>query len=127
MKGWFLPPAKGGLGFFYFSQDENNNLILHYTDDEIYPSLSLTNDGNIIIEYDSWYPNIMIDQDLNILTDDEKLSLDEHYNLIYELDSTTELSDMFFIDDNGNLIYEYETNSMDIIKDKYGNILLNII
>jgi hypothetical protein len=34
---------------------------------------------------------------------------------------------MFFIDDNGNLIYEYETNPMDIIKDKYGNILLNII
>ena len=125
MKGWLLFPTNG-LGFFYFFQDKDNNLILYYSDDKIYPSVFITDKGDIISEYDSWYPNIWLDNNLNIVTDDENITLDKDYNIIYNLSDASSLEDMFYIDENGDLIYEYTDKPLDIQRTINGDILLNI-
>lgn len=124
MKGWLIFPIDG-VGLFSFKQDEHNNLLLYYTDDNQYPSIYIEK-GQIIANYSTWYPNIQIDNNFNILTDNPNISLDEDYNIIYTFDENVPISKMFFIDDDGNLIYEYDSNPLDLIKDADGNIWLNI-
>ena len=127
MKGWMS--QKTGTSSFCFTVDENGDLQLYYEDNKDYPSLWVDNQGNIMCEYKNWYPNLSIDNNLNIIYtyDSEPLiTMDKDFNIIYEVKGAMGFDKMFYVDDNGDLIYKYNGKPLDLKIDENKNIIMNI-
>ena len=80
-------------------------------------------------KYKNWYPNLSIDDNLNIIYtyDSEPLiTMDKDFNIIYEVKGAMGFDKMFYIDDNGDLIYKYNGTPLDLKIDENKNIIMNI-
>lgn len=130
MKGWMFQQSH--IDPFLFQSNSNGDVNIHYEDQVNYPKFYIDNNCNLICEYDTWYPELVLDDDLNLkytYVGTPKLSLDENLNIIYNNDQSAQgaiLETMFSIDEDGNLIYSYTGTPMDITMDKYGNIFIEL-
>ena len=133
MKGWILLPSKNGMNFFKFEVSKDGDLILYYDDRESYPHIYIDNLGEIICEYDTWYPNITIDNTDDIMyyydneSDKRNIFLDEDGNIVMEVqEESIEFSKMFKLNSNGDLIYTFDDDPLNLYIDDKRNILLTI-
>ena len=126
MKGWIF--QKSGTSSFYFTVDEQNNLLLYYEDNKNYPKIMLNEDGDAICEYKNSAPTLSLDGiELSYTYENNPvINIDENYNIIQSLNGAMGFDKMFYLDENGDLIYEYSGVPLDIEIDKKGNVLLHI-
>lgn len=121
------------MNFFKFEVSQDGDLILYYDDRESYPHIYIDNLGVIICEYDTWYPNITVDNADNIVyyydneSDKKNIFLDEDGNIVMEVqEEGIEFSKMFKLNSNGDLIYTFDDDPLNLYIDDKRNILLTI-
>ena len=121
------------MNFFRFELSDNGDLILYYDDRIKYPYIYIDNLGEVICEYEDWYPDISIDNTGDAIytynndLDKKNIVINNDGNIIMEVaENDIEFSKMFTINTNGDLIYTFDEDPLNLFINEQHNIVLRI-